>query len=536
MNKKDYNKTSFSKTGKRVLVSTLALSLAMSGTVWASLNNSVFKKDITLNTKESYAIGDVDKNGSVELEDANIALKAALKITTLSDEDVKLADTDFNGLVELEDANTILKIALRINTPIPQPTTAASETPSESVSDKPSETVVPTTTASSAPVTATPTATPTATSVPTTKPSPTPVVSHEPTPVPTVMPHKTLTAEAAEVVTGNAVAVDSLNGAKDEDGILTFTADNKAAKAGIKMVNPFAGKTELRETIDQALSGQPLLTELAGHTAESTYDPNLKYPRPVWSNGVSISFWVKSDWTYPERTNTAPILVFKNDKNNDTSANTNASTVFAAMIRLNGSVRFEGCQTGNEFRANNYVAGNNNEWNYYTITFANDMITVYVNGEEVVYDTTFFKSANCELFNDGFMTRYNTVGTVTQTDVDKDIRGYILSSGGWYKSGDKMISHAEYTIIGNARYANPGAVSGYQLLVDLLSNDATQMYIGGVDSVKVNSNNTGTAAYSVPEGSKVTQITSYNSELKAGEVTANYLASYAENKTKLGLK
>lgn len=26
-----------------------------------------------------------------------------------------------------------------------------------------------------------------------------------------------------------------------------------------------------------------------------------------------------------------------------------------------------------------------NEWNYYTITFANDWIQVYVNGEEMVY-------------------------------------------------------------------------------------------------------------------------------------------------------
>lgn len=59
-------------------------------------------------------LGDVDHSGRVDLSDAQIVLKAALKIINLSDSDRLLADVDHNNTIDLSDAQLILKYALKI--------------------------------------------------------------------------------------------------------------------------------------------------------------------------------------------------------------------------------------------------------------------------------------------------------------------------------------------------------------------------------------------------------------------------------------
>lgn len=63
-----------------------------------------------------YLLGDVDQNGEIQLADAQLALKAALKIIILEDIPRKAADVDKNEVVELPDAQLILKRALQIIT------------------------------------------------------------------------------------------------------------------------------------------------------------------------------------------------------------------------------------------------------------------------------------------------------------------------------------------------------------------------------------------------------------------------------------
>lgn len=58
--------------------------------------------------------GDVDGNKKVELADAQMVLKAALKLITLSEEQSKAADVNRDSIVELTDAQMILKYSLRI--------------------------------------------------------------------------------------------------------------------------------------------------------------------------------------------------------------------------------------------------------------------------------------------------------------------------------------------------------------------------------------------------------------------------------------
>lgn len=58
--------------------------------------------------------GDLDDSGKVSLEDAQMVLKAALKIQQLSDVQIPVADVDKDEVVTLKDAQGVLKIALRI--------------------------------------------------------------------------------------------------------------------------------------------------------------------------------------------------------------------------------------------------------------------------------------------------------------------------------------------------------------------------------------------------------------------------------------
>lgn len=58
--------------------------------------------------------GDLDQNGKVQLDDAQLALKFALKINVPEDWQIKAGDVDENGKIELNDAQDILKAALHI--------------------------------------------------------------------------------------------------------------------------------------------------------------------------------------------------------------------------------------------------------------------------------------------------------------------------------------------------------------------------------------------------------------------------------------
>lgn len=64
--------------------------------------------------QEEIILGDVDNDREVTLKDAQLVLKAALKIGKLNGNALKAADADFNGSVELADAQLILKAALKI--------------------------------------------------------------------------------------------------------------------------------------------------------------------------------------------------------------------------------------------------------------------------------------------------------------------------------------------------------------------------------------------------------------------------------------
>ena len=63
----------------------------------------------------AYDIGDVDGNSKITAADARIALRAAAKITELTDEQFAAADVDANGRITASDARTILRVAAQID-------------------------------------------------------------------------------------------------------------------------------------------------------------------------------------------------------------------------------------------------------------------------------------------------------------------------------------------------------------------------------------------------------------------------------------
>jgi N-acetylmuramoyl-L-alanine amidase len=64
---------------------------------------------------EQFAAGDVDGDGTVSVNDARTALRAAVKLETLSDEQKKRADTDNSGEIDVTDARAILRKAVGLD-------------------------------------------------------------------------------------------------------------------------------------------------------------------------------------------------------------------------------------------------------------------------------------------------------------------------------------------------------------------------------------------------------------------------------------
>lgn len=62
----------------------------------------------------SGTLGDSDADGTITLSDAQLALKAALKITALESDAAAVSDVDADGTITLSDAQLILKYALKI--------------------------------------------------------------------------------------------------------------------------------------------------------------------------------------------------------------------------------------------------------------------------------------------------------------------------------------------------------------------------------------------------------------------------------------
>lgn len=86
----------------------------VSGLVSTSVSTSTSTSTSVSVSVDQYILGDVDNDSEITLNDASLALKAALRIEILSEKAVTAADVDKDGEVSLNDASMILKAALKI--------------------------------------------------------------------------------------------------------------------------------------------------------------------------------------------------------------------------------------------------------------------------------------------------------------------------------------------------------------------------------------------------------------------------------------
>lgn len=598
----------YSKKSKKVIASCLAAAMCFSTGMVANINAGTVEAAAKM-------YGDFNGNDKVDLQDASASLRMALGIDDVSDEQLKLGDIDGDKKISLKDVTRILKASLGIEElPKMEETDAPTPTPTFSIPEKPTGPAI----------------------VITQTPVPTSI------PLPIVTPGMAVTGTSIDCVTTSA-----LNGAEydAETGIYKFTDANKTAKRGIQFTNPWAGRTDLRQTVEEALpmfmtdaSGQLVgaikgdkLVSLDGKTvmgdiedkeeyiqvtlnkaSETTSEavtatseavtttseavtldavtadavstdaaevitgkavkwsesfiPTVNnidgktnyledyaelYAKPQWTNGVSISFWCKYDWAVKGQSDAAPMLVIKNSEGCDHGSDGEFAKAghtgdFAVMLRLNGSVSLEGDESGNCFKADNCVAGNDGEWNYYTVTFANDWITVYVNGQELVYNDLVIDKDEICYFNNGFMTRYSPVYQIPKSAVN-DIRNY-LDYGFTSKTGEALDTlDKECCVIGNSRYANPDAVIKkknsdlpFDLVVDLLTKETTEIWFGSSSDTQcvclTSEKRTGTTAYKLQTGTQLAAVNCYDKELTPAEVSANYEVEYEALTSKLQLK
>ena len=74
---------------------------------------------LTINLKSdvSSGLGDVDGNGEINVSDARLALRAAVKLDTLTGASFASADVDFSGDISVSDARLILRVAVKLDDP-----------------------------------------------------------------------------------------------------------------------------------------------------------------------------------------------------------------------------------------------------------------------------------------------------------------------------------------------------------------------------------------------------------------------------------
>lgn len=230
-----------------------------------------------------------------------------------------------------------------------------------------------------------------------------------------------------------------------------------------------------------------------------------EYHRPKWTKGATISFWAK-----PTRVDDSPLITFYAANKMLLTVDVMGSVCF---LSLYATVNNQGdWLTGKVFQPNgkprntfvtygdeSYV--HENQWNYYTITFANDWIQVYVNGEEMVYKRVNLNVAETKYFNAGYMTRRNPIGIWTTDMIAKygdpsgktaegrernylTKAGFVLDTSHGYEIEDLNKAAGGASLRSSSVYENPlEPHKGSELLMDLMTASSAQLYLGGIDGV-----------------------------------------------------
>ena len=268
---------------------------------------------------------------------------------------------------------------------------------------------------------------------------------------------------------------------------------NGIVPVGVQIPNLFSGKYELTQTLqdglknaDAKLAGPIKKALVLSGSGETQYYQvtdaeieGLTYPTPKYTNGLTVSAWVKM----PENVNEydykdAVLLSF--------SRNTAAAKAGALMVMADGTVAFMAGQSNNNYKRNsvayltegNGVLANPGQWVYLTLSIENSQIKLYYNGVEA--SSTPVKNyygTNGKQFNKGFSFVGND-DPVTVKDRRQNYRDLLKA----FTVEDiiRIIEAGQTSTedIDKFEYLN----STQELLVDWVVDESTMLFVGGVDA------------------------------------------------------
>ncbi len=459
--------------------------------------------------------GDINGDNVVDAGDALEALRSAAKLIELSEAQTKFGNVDGESEVTASDALLILQFAAKLITKFPG---------EQTITPRPAAT-------------------------------PTPEATARPTAPPQTFDEKNVKAgEKLKVLNENGASYD-----KDTD-IYVFSG---GMEQGIEVENPIGNNKDFAEDYGYLRTAKPadgklnpwdLKGSVLGWNADGGKEEGVdhaasdkriynapitdgeppyeegqepvdydlvpqKVPPEGGHKGLSISFWLQTQ----DEKESAPLLVFYDPS-------------YTTLVTVNGSVRF-GTTTleMNKLENTRYEYFSAKEWHYYTVTYANDWITIYVDGYEVPFDVVSLRrskdssgGAAIGYFNDGFLTRYNTTLTWTEEDFATDWRCYLKDQHGNAPGyAYDSITSDEFTIFGNTRYrgTHSNQSTGAKLMLTHMISANTKVYVGGANTNALESQ----ARHSMESGTLVTGMTYNLEELNAAEVYANYTVA-ARNK------
>lgn len=372
---------------------------------------------------------------------------------------------------------------------------------------------------------------PTDTPAPIETDTPEPSFTVEPTPKPTAPP---LDIEDCTAVEGDEVIIKNLNGAlyDEKNSIIEFTKESENNREGVEIVNPIAGNEKMiadygylmdvdtngllnafhlsgsylgwgtdREKLpipqNQYIDGKPMFGNVDNRLNRKYADTDsVYYPKPENKIGFSISFWANNS----RDNENGPAVTFLNGQQ-------------CVVVSINGNVDYvDIADKYNCFTADSDTYSKQGEWHYYTITFANDWITYYVDGVEVPYSNVELNSIYIRSFNDGFLTRYNSTLGWEKADFSNDWRCYLNVQ----RKAGTYTTLGNYIVISNSRYV--GTNNAKRLLLSFMASEDTRVLLGGGEL----GYNHSIASYSQNVGTKYAQVKYYDVELTNKNVYANY--------------
>lgn len=303
------------------------------------------------------------------------------------------------------------------------------------------------------------------------------------------------------------------------EGVTTANA------VGVELKNPFAGKTQYKEELADALERNGVMfngtTENLDAEGRLYYQEGLTYPFPKWKNGFTISVWARMP---KKATQDTPLLTFSRRNPIDGQG--------SLTIMAGGSVRYYNSDRSYNDMRNAYyfdyegenLLKNAGKWVQVTLTIENDNISVYFNGVKAkgtAHKNMDLMETSVKFFNYGFGYRgaMEEFAKINPMDAYANYRDLVSAFTAEEKAANNWSDYSKYTFLN----------CGRELLLDFLTDYETKMYVGG-DFGTVMTTVGGDNQYAnTSAGLRVDSLNFYNYLLSEEAIMEGYTSTKIDN-------